>query len=290
MAEHVWTVAEWIENQMGDARLGPKAQRVRHVLATQPSFCSYATAAEVAERAEVNGATVVRFAQSLGFAGWPQFQAEFRSMYVVRRYDVESSAPTSGHGGMIAASFARDAENLDACLKSFDFEQAEAIVDAIHSARRTVVVATGTHALPAQGLAMMAASRGYDIGLEDRGGAHLANALARLTSEDCVVAFSFWQHYKQTVAGLRLGRQVGATTCVVTDTRHSPAAELADHVLIIPAEGVSNFRSMTVAMSLAYGLAAALVAMDPARSRAAISHVDELWRDMDLFAPDVAGG
>ncbi|MFC6159479.1 MurR/RpiR family transcriptional regulator [Kribbella sp. NPDC058693] len=280
------SVAEWLDKQVGSARLGPKAERVRHVVATQPSFASYATAAEVAERAEVNGATVVRFAQSLGFAGWPQFQAEFRSMYVVRRYDVEAGAPTTGHAGVLASAFARDAENLQSCLQSFDYEEGAAVVEAIHAARRTLVVATGTHSLPAQGLAMMAASRGYDISLEDRSGPHLTNALARLTSDDCVVAFSFWQHYKQTVAALRFARTVGATTCAITDTRHSPAADHADHILIIPAEGISNFRSMTVATSLAYGLAAALVAIDPQRTRSAISHVDALWQDMNFFVPD----
>ncbi|MEU6658339.1 MurR/RpiR family transcriptional regulator [Streptomyces sp. NPDC046821] len=288
--ESTQTVANWLDARAGQARLGPKAQRVRHVLTTQPSFASYATSAEVAERAEVNGATVVRFAQSLGFSGWPPFQAEFRSMHAVRRFDVESSAPTSGHAGIIASAFARDAENLNSCLQSFDFAQAAAIVDAMSAARRIVVIASGTHALPAQALAFIAASRGYDIEVEDRSGAHLANTLARLTSDDCVVAFSFWQHYRQTVAGLRFGRRVGATTCAVTDTRHSPAAELADHTLIVPAEGVSQLPSMTAAMSLAYGLAAALSAVDPAMSRSAISHVDGLWQDLDIFAPDTAEG
>lgn len=285
MPEQLGTVTDWLDARVASKPLGPKAIRVRHVLGAQPGFCSYATSAEVAERAEVNGATVVRFAQALGFAGWPQFQAEFRSVYVARRYDVESPAPTSGPAGIVAAAFTRDVENLESCLKSFDFDQAARIVEAIDSARRTVVVGSGTHALPAHALALMAASRGYNIAAEDRA-VHLTSTLASLTSQDCVLAFSFWQHYKQTVAALRYGRGVGATTCAITDTKHSPVAELADHVLIVPAEGVSNFRSMTVAMSLAYGLAAALVAIDPAKSKSAISHVDKLWRDVDLFVPD----
>lgn len=63
-------------------------------------------------------------------------------------------------------------------------------------------------------------------------------------------------------------------------------ADHADHVLIIPAEGISNFRPMTVATSLAYGLAAALVGIEPQRSRSAIAHVDRLWQDMDFFVVD----
>lgn len=284
--EQGWTIGEWLDTKVGGTSLGPKATRVRHVLTTQPSFCSHATAAEVAERADVNGATVVRLAQTLGYPGWRQFQAEFRSAYHARRYDIESAAPTAGPSGAVAAALVRDAENLDACLKSLDFAAAAAIVDAIAAARHTIVIGTGTHALPAQELAMLAASRGYDVRLEDRGGAQLTNTLAGLTEADCVVAFSFWQHYKQTIAGLKFGRKVGATTCAITDTRQSPAAELADHTLIVPAEGISNLRSMTAAMSLAHGLAAALVAIDPAKSQTAIAHVDELWQDMDFYVPD----
>lgn len=277
-------VAEWLDAVVADVRLGPKAMRVRQVLTTQPTYCSYATAAEVAVRAEVNAATVVRFAQSLGYPGWPQLQGELRAVYLAHRYDSEPSA--EHHGGLLASAFARDAQNLRSLEQSFDFDTARAVVRAIKEARRTVVVASGTHAVGAATLAMLAVSRGFPVAYEDRGGPQLANVVAGLGEHDCLVAWSFWQHYRQTVAALRLARAAGVVTCVITDTRHSPAAREADHLLVIPTEGVANLQSMTVATSVAHALAAELAATDPAASRAAAQRVDAVWREMDLFAED----
>ncbi|MEU0990239.1 MurR/RpiR family transcriptional regulator [Streptomyces sp. NPDC005953] len=280
------TVAKWLDGLLTGVSVGPKAAHVREVLTTQPTYCSYATAAEVAARAEVNPATVVRFAQLLGFPGWPQLQAGLRAVYLDQRFD--TGHPVGGDGGLLATAFARDAQNLKALEKSFDFETARRVVSAIRDARRTVVVASGTHAIPASALAMVAASRGFPISYEDRGGPQLANELARLGNGDCLVAWSFWQHYRQTVASLRIARTAGATTCVITDTLRSPPAREAEHVLVIPTEGVASIQSMTAATSVAYGLLAELMASDPAGSRTAVRHVSGIWRELDLFADDAS--
>ncbi len=279
-------VRQWLDDRCVNVRMGAKTARVKHVLETQPRFCSYATAAEVAERADINGATVVRFAQSLGYAGWPQLQHDLRAMYLSSQYGPTGESATPFGGGLIAGSLARDADHLANCLQSLDHEEAERVVSAIASARRTIVVAEGTHALPAQLLAVMTATRGLPVTLEDRGGVHLANSLATLTPDDCVLAWSFTQHYRQTIAALRVGRSIGATTCAVTDSPTSPAAEHADHLLVVPSGGIATFPSMTVATSLAYGLAAELIALDPERSRSAIEAADAAWNGMGLFATD----
>ncbi|MEO3977834.1 MurR/RpiR family transcriptional regulator [Streptomyces sp. CAU 1734] len=278
------TVAQWLDGLAAGARLGPKAGQVRQVLTTQPTFGSYATADEVAARAGVNRATVVRFAQSLGFDGWPGFQAELRAAHLSRRFD--PGTPSGAEGGRLAASLARDAQNLRELERSFDFGTARAVVRAIRDARRTLVLASGTHAVAASALAMVAASRGFPVEYEDRGGPRLANALAGLEAGDCVVAWSFWQHYRETAAALRVARTAGAVTCVITDTRHAPPALEAAHVLVIPTEGVANIQSMTAATSVAYGLLAELLATDPAASRAAARRVSGVWHELGLFAED----
>ncbi|MCM2389799.1 MurR/RpiR family transcriptional regulator [Streptomyces albipurpureus] len=281
------TVAQWLDGLTDEVPLGPKAVLVRQVLTTQPTYCSYATAADVAERAEVNPATVVRFAQSLGYAGWPHLQADLRAVYLTGRF--VPGQPSKADGGLLATAFARDAQSLGALERSFDFETARTVVRSIRDARRTLVVAAGTHAIPAQALAMVAASRGFPVSCEDRGGAHLAHALAALSADDCLVAWTFWPHYRDTRAALRAARRAGAVTCVVTDTRYSPPAQESDHVLVVPTEGIANIQSMTVATSVAYGLVAELTASDPAASRSAAERVSTVWQELDLFAPDGPG-
>lgn len=75
-------VREWLAELRKGHTASPKIATVLDVIAGQPRLASYASAAEVAERAGVNTATVVRAAQSLGFDGWLSLRAEVRSRYL----------------------------------------------------------------------------------------------------------------------------------------------------------------------------------------------------------------
>ncbi|MFF9352432.1 MurR/RpiR family transcriptional regulator [Streptomyces sp. NPDC014734] len=282
MTERISTVEGWLTELTAHVQVGPKAVRVQTVLAAQPAFCSYATAAEVAERAEVNGATVVRFAQSLGYPGWPQFQAVLRETHLAHRFD--PVGPSGLGGSLLADALAKDRQNLTTLEHTLDMETVNELVRTVRSARRTLVVGAGTHGAPAAALADIAASRGLPIVYEDRGGGpHLAMALAGLGPEDCVIGWSFWQHYRQTVDALRIARRSGVPTFAVTDTGQSPAAEHADHVLLVPTEGVGGLQSMATALSLAQGIAAELAAHEPEASRTAAGRVDGVWQELCLF-------
>ena len=59
--------------------LTPKQQALVSFIEHNPKIASFATAAELAERVNVNAATVVRLAQTLGYSGFPEFQETVRA-------------------------------------------------------------------------------------------------------------------------------------------------------------------------------------------------------------------
>src|SRR5215207_3778833 len=63
-------------------KLSPKHQTVARCIAENPAFAAFATAAELGERAGVSAATVVRFAQALGFNGYNELQQNARHEYL----------------------------------------------------------------------------------------------------------------------------------------------------------------------------------------------------------------
>lgn len=272
-------VAEWLAGTSPAGGLSPKLQSVYHVLQTQPSFASYASAAEVAERAGVNVATVTRCAQSLGFTGWPHLQTGLRDTFLssrlADRIDIADSP--------VHAAIDRDLHNLHLAAQSVDPEQVRGFVDAIAGARRTVVLGFGTHAAVGHVLATLGANRGLDMVMVDQGGVRLANALAALGTDDCLVAISFWQYYRDTTTAIEMAREAGAAVCVLTDSTGSPAARLADHTLVVPTEGVSFFPSMTAALSVVYGVLADLVARRPDLSEDVGHRAAELLTRLNLL-------
>src|SRR5918911_5276617 len=64
--------------QSSDSTLSPAERRVARALLAEYPVAGLESAGRLAERAGVSGATVVRFATRLGFAGYPDLQESLR--------------------------------------------------------------------------------------------------------------------------------------------------------------------------------------------------------------------
>ena len=254
---------DWLAGLVASAHLTPSGRRLAHLIETLPRFAAFASASEVAEKSGVNSATVVRFAQALGFGGWPEFQLHFRHRYLgtLLPSDVMQDRRRATDESPIEAAFHQDVENLQASLASVDFGVAEAVARLIADSRRTLVVSSGSYSAVGLVLAHLATFMGYDVRIETRGGAHVVAELAGMTEADCVLAISFWRLNKEVVLTAGAASRRGIPTAAITDSLFSPLALASDHALVVPTESVSFFQSTTAAMSLVYGLLARLYAL-----------------------------
>jgi DNA-binding MurR/RpiR family transcriptional regulator len=274
----------WLRELTHDATLGPKAGQVAELVAAQPRLAAYASAAEVARRAGVNVATVVRAAQSLGFTGWPGLQLELRSRYLASLTAAELlDEHDASDPDPIVRALRSDMDTLALTLRTLDLDTVRAVSAAITGARRTLLIASGSFAAPALQLAHIGAAMGLDIELEDRGGTHLVNRLTRCGPGDCLIAVNFWKLPRQILHATRLAHQAGLTTCVITDLSSSALARAATHVISVPSEGTSHFPSLTAATSVMHAILADMALRRAGRAHAAIQRTEQLWRQMDLI-------
>ena len=75
------SLEDWLRNLDEKYSLTPAAHEVVQAVINDPRHASFASAAELAKKAEVNVATITRTAQSLGFSGWG---SAIRTMYGMR--------------------------------------------------------------------------------------------------------------------------------------------------------------------------------------------------------------
>lgn len=274
----------WLAELLANGHLTPKGRKLATFVSSNPRLASVASASELAQKNDVNVATVVRFAQGLGFSGWREFQLHFRHRYLgsLMQSEVISTLPVQGGRSPIEAALHRDIDNLHAILSTVDLSEVEAVADAIAQAPRTLVVSSGTYSVVGLVLAHLASFMGYDVQLESRGGAHLVVALSRLEEGDCVVAISFWRVIKHVMLAAKHCRERGLTTVAITDSAFSPLAKNADRVLVVPTESSLFFQSMTAPLSLVYGLLARLYELRGDRADETIRHEERLWKDLDI--------
>jgi DNA-binding MurR/RpiR family transcriptional regulator len=270
----------WLRGRVPDKGLKPKAAAVLDVLLAQPRRASYGSAAELAELAGANTATVTRTAQALGFSGWPALQNELRARYLAALSAPEVAAEHTGIGETgppCAAAVHRDVENLALLARRMDVEAVQALAGAIATARRTVVVAIGSYSAVGVTLAHNAQLAGYDVALAGGYGGGPANDVAALTDRDVLVAISFWRLNQASVVAAQEASARGARVFAVTDAPGPALTRAAERVLLVPAEGVAFFPSLTAGLALAQAIVTELAAIDPARTRAAIERAEAQW-------------
>ncbi|SFJ40587.1 MurR/RpiR family transcriptional regulator [Amycolatopsis sacchari] len=274
---------EWLRARVPERGLRPKSAAVVEVLVSRPREASFGSTADLARLAGVNVATVTRTAQALGFAGWPALQQELRARYLSSLSAPEVAEEHHGVGSPASAALRRDLDGLALLNRRFDEAEIREVAEAIAAARRTVVIADGSYAAVGIAFAHNARLAGYDVHAITAGDAELANATAKLTAEDAFVAISFWRLYESTVLAANEAHDRGARVFAITDAASPALAEAAERVLIVPAEGVTFFPSLTGGIALAQAIVAQLAAVDPARTGRSIEAAEAMWSRFDLL-------
>ncbi|MET9386934.1 MurR/RpiR family transcriptional regulator [Streptomyces sp. NPDC002928] len=273
------TIESWLAERTTNGVLGPQAERVAHLLVRMPQFASYSSAREIAERAGVNVSTVVRMAQQLGFDGWPQLREELRALYLA---SVSSGDISLGPAAADPAAqmLRQDAHNITALTTPDNLAAIRATAQAIKTARRTLIISSGSGAGPAQILSYLGTIAGHDVQVSLDSATSQAVHVARLREGDCLVTINVWR-LTRTLRGLtRLARQRGATISVLTDLRSSPLAEDADHLVITPIEATHPGPSLTGVVAAVQAILSELADDDALRSS---GDIQQLWQELDLM-------
>ena len=263
-------IESWLSELCTGRHLTEKSRSVVVALGQQPRVASYSGAHHVAQLAAVNVATVTRTAQALGFTGWPSLQRELRQRYLSSLSNVELSESHEGKSSSKSISSLRqDRDELSIALRDIDESKIHEIAETIAGANRTFVVTAGSYVAVAYALTHNAKLAGYPVELIGEGTA-LFNALARLAPGDVLFAIGFWRPYRDIVSAVRYARANGVRVCALTDSATGPLASAADELLVVTAEGVGFFPSLTSAMAVVQAVCVELSTINKEITRASL--------------------
>jgi DNA-binding MurR/RpiR family transcriptional regulator len=231
---------------------------------------AFQTAEELARRASTSSSTVVRFAQALGFEGFPELQAAARDEY--RR--VRETAPQNGGSDVLApplfpidqtdfeAALAADHTNLEDTARKIDRDEVAAAVELISRAERIVLCGTDQMAFFAsylRHLLMLLDLRCEVVASPSQEG--LAR-LGRIDENALVIGFSAGRPHPLVVRAMKLARHRKAATIAIADATLSEVAKLAGQRLYYSSNGPAYVRSHTALLSLIQALAYGVYALD----------------------------
>ena len=231
-----------------------------------PDEFALGTASGIARSAEVQASTLVRFAQSLGFGGFSDLQAVFRSHlrnrwpdYSERLKALHETARDSGDPINLLMGFADSAASSVARLReAVDRRDLDRAIDLIARAKTIYCLGQRRSFSVAHYLSYALAQLGLSAILIDNVGGLGPEQLARAGPEDALIAISFSPYSPVTIDLARRARRAKTPTVVVTDSALSPLAGLADVRFEIVESDFGSFRSLAATFCLAMTLAVAV--------------------------------
>ncbi len=265
--------------QGGYRQMTPKHRRIAEYLTEHYDDAVFQTAKQLAAQlGGVSEATVIRFALSLGYSGYPEMVKALSEMVRNRITTVDrlNVSLQSGRENPLQDVMQRDIANIKRTVEELDPAIFQEAVTTITTARRVFVLGFRS------AVALSSFLHFYlQILLKNCFLVHNADTmfdeLANVGPGDLVIAISFARYTRQTVEGLSFAKERGASTMSITDSHTSPLAVDSDTVLLAQRDMSSFIDSFVAPLSLINALIVAAGQKHPKRTQQTLTELEALW-------------
>jgi DNA-binding MurR/RpiR family transcriptional regulator len=204
---------------------------------------------ELANRLQVDPATVSRTVIAMGFQNYREFQKYLHQRSITHSTAFERMSATASVDTSFEAKVRETlngaVHNLEGLCNSLDVGRLESLADRFYAANRIFVLGGDLASSLVYFLHYQLMVLGFDVTPVTSSG-HTTYLMHRVTKNDLVVAISFRRGLRQTIEGLIQARSTGCYTIGITDTSISPVARMTDESILVSVD-VPHFGASYVA-------------------------------------------
>lgn len=249
----------------GTKALSGSQRRIADCLLAHLHEAAFWGVEELAERSQSSVATVVRFAQKMGYSGFLELrqalvlQARARTAPEARLLQAPKDAAS-----MLVEAARRDMANIERTVQGINEGLLKAVIRRIEGARHRVIVGHGVSRIMAEHL-------GYVLtvaGLVTVSGspAEFARQVANLEPKDLLITISLSPYSQETLDVAAYAAKRGVPVIAFTDGFEAPLAKSAEFTLPVATENLLFSNSIAAFSVLAYTLGTAVASRDRKRA------------------------
>jgi DNA-binding MurR/RpiR family transcriptional regulator len=226
----------------------------------------YLSAEELGQKGNTSSSTVVRFAQSLGFNGYPELQKAARDEYklgaTTRPVVHDDQLGFSIEEDTLTRSLKTDAVSLEETINKNSLERFNRAVHMLATAPQVLVVGMHEAAVVAQRAVYLLELLGIPCVAATDGSESNVARLSRLRSGDVLVAIGFRRAHPVTISFVDGASAQGADVVIITDNSLSELADRGSVTLYADIDSTFFAHSLVGAVGLVGALGAAIYGKD----------------------------
>jgi DNA-binding MurR/RpiR family transcriptional regulator len=271
-------------------QMSSKHKRLASFVLDNKVVFSFTTASQLAARTGTSAATVVRFAQALGYKGFSEMRSVIRSEMPSYMTSVERMQARLGrHPDQTETSdsiFATDIRNIERTAGNLLSVQLDEAVQKISKAGHILVVGSGLSSASALLLAHSLKVIGLDARAVLHGGLVQAVELANLDQNSLLIVIDLWRYTRSAIRAVEYAARSNIPNIAITDSLVSPLAEAADIVFEVATESSYHSVSTTAVVALINVLVSMLSYTMPDKALESLRRVEAAYRSSDLLVTD----
>ncbi|MDH5507662.1 MAG: MurR/RpiR family transcriptional regulator [Anaerolineae bacterium] len=190
------------------------------------------TATELAHQIDVDAATVVRFAQMLGYSGYPQLQREIRER--VKRdlfLGPKHAATPDSIPGVVDETLRKLGEAIEQARMLLDADDVARLVERIGEARRIIILAESMGQAAAYNLVNLLEQGGFLVSIAQHGVNDLARTVSAAQTDDLLLAVDVTGESPFIARALAEANGLNIPTAAIVGAASLESAQVAGVVL-----------------------------------------------------------
>ena len=250
----------------------------------------FLTAAKLGETVGVSESTVVRFAMSLGYKGYPEFQENLEELVRNKLNSVQRMEVTYGRisqSEILESVLASDADKIKTTLEKIDHNAFELAVNTILEAKNVYIVGIRSCAPLASFLAFYMNYMLDNVKLlHTNSSSEIFEQMVRITEDDVIIGISFPRYSMRTLKALEFANNRNAKVITITDSIHSPMNLYSSCNLIADSDMASIVDSLVAPLSVINALIVALCMKKQKEVAKTLTMLEEIWDEYQVYEND----
>lgn len=277
-----------IEN--AKAKMSKSHKKIAEYIVEHMDQAVFMTAAQLGDNLGISESTVVRFAGSLGYNGYPKLQRAMEECVRNKLSSVQKMGNTYGSDSqseILTSVLNADIEKIQHTIFNLDPAAFDTAVQIILEAETVYIMGLRSNE-------PLAAFLHFYLNMI-RGNVRLLNTtsvsetfeqMMHITSKDCMIGISFPRYSMRTLKAMEFANDRNAKVIALTDSAHSPMNLYSSCNLLARSDMVSIVDSLVAPLSVINALVVALCLKCPSTVKENLEMLESVWDNYQVYLND----
>ena len=247
---------------------------------------AFMTAARLGEIVGISESTVVRFANTLGYAGYKDLQKSLQELIKTKLTTVQRLSMVNSYSndeGILRKVMEKDMENIEKTINEMDYENFEKSIELILNSEKLYIVGMRSSNFLAGYLGFYLSFLLKNVKVVTSGPNDLFEQLLNANDKDLIIGISYPRYSKRTLEALEYCKEKGCKIVSITDSLISPASNDADLSLIASSDMLSFVDSLVAPMSLINALIVTIGLHKKDDIKSSFEKLEDIWEKYNVY-------